>query len=50
MIKVIAKNNASDFETTISNGSHSIIADLPINTGGTNSGFAPTGFLCRVCE
>ncbi len=48
------KNLPEGFQSIISNGKHSIMADEPINSGGTDLGLAPTELvlaglaMCKV--
>ncbi len=48
MSKVHAKNDGVHFVTNISNSNLSLIADLPIASGGTNAGFSPIDLLASA--
>ena len=41
----IKKNH---YKTTLTNGRHELIADEPINLGGTDLGFGPSELLCSA--
>jgi putative redox protein len=42
---VKATINREHYACSVTNGSHELVADEPLELGGTNKGFAPTGLL-----